>query len=114
MVEFLSGRPAQDLMTEAVQLEDLAMRMGPGGQTTVFTASRTSTDQLSGLVWRRIVIVAAIVSALVGGVVAAAGRTMASEPGVSASSVQAPPVDPSCRALVAIPKRGWVCADHRP
>jgi DNA-binding CsgD family transcriptional regulator len=41
MVEFLLGRPAQDLMTEAVQLEDLAMREAPGGQATVFTASRT-------------------------------------------------------------------------
>jgi DNA-binding CsgD family transcriptional regulator len=41
MVEFLVGRPAQDLMAEAVQLEDLAMREGPGSQTTVFTASRT-------------------------------------------------------------------------
>jgi DNA-binding CsgD family transcriptional regulator len=41
MVEFLLGRPAQDLMAEAVQLEDLAMRGGPGSQTTVFTASRT-------------------------------------------------------------------------
>jgi DNA-binding CsgD family transcriptional regulator len=41
MVEFLLGRPAQDLMTEAVQLEDLAMREGPGSQATVFTASRT-------------------------------------------------------------------------
>jgi DNA-binding CsgD family transcriptional regulator len=41
MVEFLTGRPAQDLMTEAEQLEDLAMREGPGGRTTVFTASRT-------------------------------------------------------------------------
>jgi DNA-binding CsgD family transcriptional regulator len=41
MVEFLMGRPARDLMAEAVQLEDLAMREGPGSQTTVFTASRT-------------------------------------------------------------------------
>jgi DNA-binding CsgD family transcriptional regulator len=41
MIEFLLGRPAQDLMAEAVQLEDLAMREGPGSQTTVFTASRT-------------------------------------------------------------------------
>jgi hypothetical protein len=41
MVEFLLGRPAQDLMNEAEQLEDLAMREGPGSQTTVFTASRT-------------------------------------------------------------------------
>jgi DNA-binding CsgD family transcriptional regulator len=41
MVEFLLGRPAQDLMTEAVELEDLAMRAGPESQTTVFTASRT-------------------------------------------------------------------------
>jgi DNA-binding CsgD family transcriptional regulator len=41
MVEFLLGRPARHLMAEAVQLEDLAMREGPGNQTTVFTASRT-------------------------------------------------------------------------
>ncbi len=38
MVEFLLGRPAQDLMAEAVRLEDLATRED---QTTVFTASRT-------------------------------------------------------------------------
>jgi tetratricopeptide (TPR) repeat protein len=41
MVEFLLGRPALDLMTEAVRLEDLAMREAPGSQATVFTASRT-------------------------------------------------------------------------
>ena len=41
MVEFLLGRQAQDLMAEAVQLEDLAVQEGPGSQTTVFTASRT-------------------------------------------------------------------------
>jgi hypothetical protein len=41
MVEFLLRRPAQDPMAEAVQLEDLAMREVPGGQTTVFTAART-------------------------------------------------------------------------
>jgi DNA-binding CsgD family transcriptional regulator len=38
MVEFLLGRPAQDLMAEAVRLEDQATRED---QTTVFTASRT-------------------------------------------------------------------------
>jgi DNA-binding CsgD family transcriptional regulator len=38
MVEFLAGRPARDLMAEAVRLEDLAAREG---QTTLFTASRT-------------------------------------------------------------------------
>jgi DNA-binding CsgD family transcriptional regulator len=38
MVEFLRGRPAQDLMAEAVRLEDLATTEG---QRTVFTASRT-------------------------------------------------------------------------
>jgi hypothetical protein len=41
MVEFLSGRPAQDLMTEAVRLEDLAMEESAKGRTTVFIASRT-------------------------------------------------------------------------
>jgi hypothetical protein len=74
----------------------------------------SATARLSGQVWRRIVIVAAMVSALVGGVTAVAGRTMASEPGVSGSRLEAPPVDPSCRELIAIPKRGWVCADRRP
>jgi hypothetical protein len=68
-----------------------------------------TTAHLSGQVWRRIVIVAAMVSALVAGVVALAGRTTASEPGVSGSRLEAPAVDPSCRELIAIPKRGWVC-----
>jgi hypothetical protein len=74
----------------------------------------TATARLSGQVWRRIVIVAAMVSALVGGVVAMAGRTMASEPAVGQSRLDAPVVDPSCRELIAIPKHGWVCADRRP
>jgi hypothetical protein len=74
----------------------------------------TATARLSGQLWRRIVIVAAMVSALVGGVVAAAGRTMASEPGAGEPRLEAAPVDPSCRELIAIPKRGWVCADRRP
>jgi hypothetical protein len=70
--------------------------------------------RLSRQVWRRIVIVAAMVSAMVGGVVAVAGRTMASEPGVSEPRLEAPLGDPSCRELVAIPKLGWVCEDRRP
>jgi hypothetical protein len=74
----------------------------------------SATARLSGQVWRRVVIVAAMVSALVGGAVAVAGRTMASEPGVSESRVEAPPVDPSCRELIAVSKRGWVCVDRRP
>ena len=74
----------------------------------------TASARLSGQVWRRIVIVAAMVSALVGGAIAVAGRTMASEPSVSQSSLNAPVVDPSCRELLAIPKRGWVCEDRRP
>jgi hypothetical protein len=49
MVEFLPGRPAQDVMTEAVRLEDLAMREAPGSQATVFTASRTCHGLL--LLW---------------------------------------------------------------
>jgi hypothetical protein len=73
-----------------------------------------ATARLSGQLWRRVVIVAAMVSALVAGVAAVAGRTMASEPGASESRVEAPPVDPSCRELLAIPKRGWVCEDRRP
>jgi hypothetical protein len=74
----------------------------------------TVPARLSGQVWRHIVIVAAMVSALVGGVVAAAGRTMASEPGVGGPRLEAPPVDPSCRELIAIPKRGWVCEQRLP
>jgi len=41
----------------------------------------TATAQLSGQFWRHVVVVAAMVSAIVGGVVVVAGRTMASEPG---------------------------------
>jgi anti-sigma-K factor RskA len=74
----------------------------------------TAAARLSRQVWRRIVIVAALVSAMVGGVVAVAGRTMASEPGVGELRIQAPRVDPSCRQFIAIPKRGWVCVDRRP
>jgi hypothetical protein len=76
-----------------------------------------ATGRLSGQVWRRLVIVAAMVAALVAGAVAVAGRTMATEPGVSGSrleGLEAPLADPSCRELIAIPKRGWVCVDRRP
>jgi hypothetical protein len=71
--------------------------------------------ELPGQVWRRVVVVAAMVSALVGGVVNVAGRTAVSEPvpGVPEPGVQAPALDPSCRQLIAFPKRGWVCVDHR-
>jgi hypothetical protein len=78
----------------------------------------TATAHLSGQVWRQIVIVAAMVSALVAGVVAVADRTTASEPGVIESRLEAPleapPIDPSCRELLALPKWGWVCEDRRP
>jgi anti-sigma-K factor RskA len=74
----------------------------------------TATAQLSGQVWRSIVIVAAVVSAMVGGVVAVAERTTASEPGASELRLQAPWEDASCRELIALPKRGWVCENHRP
>jgi hypothetical protein len=73
-----------------------------------------ATAQLSGQAWRRIVIVAALASAMVGGMVAAAGRTTASEPGTAQPHLQAPWDDPSCRQLIALPKRGWVCENHRP
>jgi hypothetical protein len=76
--------------------------------------AKAATAQLPGQVWRRIVIVAALVSAVVGGAVAVAGGTMASEPGAGEPSLQAPWADPSCRELVGIPKRGWVCENHRP
>jgi len=75
---------------------------------------RAATAQLPGQVWRRIVIVAAVVSAMVGGAVAVAERTMASEPGAGELGLQAPWVDPSCRELIALPKWGWVCVNHRP
>ena len=68
---------------------------------------QTATAQLSGQVWRHVVIVAAMVSAIVGGVVA-------SEPGVNEVRLQAPSLDQSCRELIAIPKWGWVCTNRRP
>ena len=76
--------------------------------------SEAAAAQLSGQVWRRIVVVAALVSAMVGGVVTMAGRTMASEPGAAELRLQAPWADPSCRELIALPKRGWVCESRRP
>jgi hypothetical protein len=74
---------------------------------------KAATAQLSGQLWRRIVIVAAVVSAMVGGI-AVAERTMASEPVADELRLQAPWVDPSCRELIALPKWGWVCQNHRP
>jgi hypothetical protein len=74
----------------------------------------TATAHLSGQVWRQVVIAAAMVSALVAGAVAVADRTMASEPDVIETRLEAPPIDPSCRELLAMPKWGWVCEDRRP
>ena len=74
----------------------------------------TATAQLPGQVWRRIVIVAAMVSAMVGGAVAVTGRTMASETAGGELRIQAPWADPACRQLIVLPKRGWVCEDRRP
>jgi len=74
----------------------------------------SATAQLPSQVWRRLVVVAALVSALVGGAIAVAGRTVASEPGATEPRLQAPQGDPACRELIALPKRGWVCEDHRP
>ena len=74
----------------------------------------TATAHLSGQVWRQIVIVAAMVSALVAAVVAGADRPMASEAAVVESRLEAPPIDPSCQELLAMPKWGWVCEDRRP
>jgi hypothetical protein len=45
---------------------------------------------------------------------AVADRTMASEPDVIETRLEAPPIDPSCRELLAMPKWGWVCEDRRP
>jgi hypothetical protein len=55
-----------------------------------------------------------MVSALVAAVVAGADRPMASEAAVVESRLEAPPIDPSCRELLAMPKWGWVCEDRRP
>jgi hypothetical protein len=74
----------------------------------------TATAHLSGQVWRQVVIAAAMVSALVAGAVAVADRTMASERDVIETRLEAPPIDPSCRELLARPKWGWVCEDRRP
>jgi DNA-binding NarL/FixJ family response regulator len=50
MVEFLMGRPARDLMAEAEEAEDLAMREGPGSQTVaeaLFISVKTVEANLS-------------------------------------------------------------------
>jgi hypothetical protein len=41
-------------------------------------------------------------------------RPMASEAAVVESRLEAPPIDPSCRELLAMPKWGWVCEGRRP
>ena len=74
----------------------------------------TAAARLSGQVWQRIVIVSALVSAMVGSTVAMTGHTTASEPGAGDRRLQAPWEDPSCRELIALPKRGWVCESRRP
>jgi hypothetical protein len=74
---------------------------------------KAATAQLSGQAWRRIVIMAVLVSTLVGGVVAATGRPPASRPATGELRLQAPWADPSCRELIALPKRGWVCERYR-
>jgi DNA-binding CsgD family transcriptional regulator len=42
MVEFLKGRPAQALMSEAEGLQDLATRQAHGTPSTIYTAARTN------------------------------------------------------------------------
>ena len=86
----------------------------PGVEEVLDMEPKSATAQLPGQVWRRVVIVAAVVSAMVGGAVAVAERTMASEPGAGDLRLQATWVDPSCRELIALPKWGWVCVNHRP
>jgi hypothetical protein len=75
----------------------------------------TATAELPGEVWRRVVTVAAMVSALVGGVVTVPGarRRQSRHRGSPHPGVQAPALGPSCRQLIAFPKRGWDCVDHR-
>jgi hypothetical protein len=75
---------------------------------------QTATAQLSGQAWRRIVVVTAMVSAMVGGVAAVAGRPTVAEPSPGVLRLEAPATDPTCRELLAIPKRGWVCVHRRP
>ena len=53
MVEFLVGRPAQDLMTEAVRLEDLGMRAGPGNRLHRFPDLSRAPAAVGGRPGRR-------------------------------------------------------------
>ena len=70
-------------------------------------------SHLSSRIWRRVVIVAAVVSALVGGAVSLADRAADAQPERGGPRVEAPlnapGVDGSCREAIVIPKRGWVC-----
>jgi hypothetical protein len=74
----------------------------------------TATAELSGQPGRRVAIAAALVYALVGGVTAMSAHPTASDPVVSEPRHQAPWDDPSCRELIALPKRGWVCERSQP
>jgi hypothetical protein len=64
---------------------------------------------MSGGGWRRIVIVAAAVSALVGGAVSLATRAVATEPPAPARDRLASFEASGCRELVSVPKLGWAC-----
>lgn len=69
---------------------------------------------LSGGSWRRIVIVAAAVSALVGGAVSLATRAVGTEPATASRDRLFIDEEAGCVEMRALPKRGWVCTVERP
>lgn len=64
---------------------------------------------LSGRAWRRIIILAAAVSALAGGAASLAARAVATEPPTHTRDRLASFEASGCRQLLAAPKRGWIC-----
>jgi hypothetical protein len=64
---------------------------------------------LSGRAWRRIAIVAATVSVLMGGVTAFATHTGATEPQPVQRDRLLRFEQMGCRAIASYPKHGWMC-----
>ena len=71
--------------------------------------SPPSSAVVSGRAWRRIIIVSAAVSALIGGLSSAAAQALATESPASHQDRLAKFEQRGCQELQVFPKHGWVC-----
>ena len=64
---------------------------------------------LTSRAWRRVIIVSAMISVLIGGLSFAAAQAFATEPPPSHQDQLVKFEKAGCRELQAFPKHGWVC-----